>query len=274
MQGNKKEKGFLKIIGITMLSVSLLGGISIFSFNFYFDFGSVNTYNESSYDFNGDAMLSPASENANVQSNQNSYNMSEYDVHSVESDYNSSMIVKCNIHTFNERGFCLVCGTEFPMDVVLINYTTRHISNYNVPIRARPYAPDEILERLPKGYVVTVNGRGENSVSNVWYRLSNGNWIFSENLCDSHNFNEYGFCVECDAEFFIILMPMNNEIFSVINDSAPVRARPYAPDEILKRLPFGTEVTVSGRGVNARGNPWYQLTDGNWIYRGNIEPVN
>jgi hypothetical protein len=181
----------------------------------------------------------------------------------------------CTSHNWNDRGFCgnLNCSTEFPLNITSIS-GTRITTRADTPVRARPYAPDTILSRLPNGSNVAVNGRATNSLGNVWYRLTDGNWIYSGNLtmpCSSHRWNDRGFCsnLGCNTEFWLNITAVSGTRFTTRVDT-PVRARPYAPDTILRRLAHGASVTVNGRAVNSQGNVWYRLTDGNWIYSGNL----
>ena len=185
----------------------------------------------------------------------------------------------CEIHNFDNRGFCIECNNEFYIAMSHFADTMFYVTSYDAPIRARPYSPDNILHRLPQGTAIPVNGAGINSMNNRWYRLSDGLWIYSGNIsrthpnidpCRTHNYDDRGFCSVCFAEFIIAIIPIANAGFVTINDNVPVRARPYAPDEILERLPIGVTVIIDGRGLNSIGNRWYRLSDGRWIYGGNI----
>jgi uncharacterized repeat protein (TIGR02543 family) len=61
--------------------------------------------------------------------------------------------------------------------------TTLYTAKSNVPIRRNPFDTDPIINYLSTQNIsVTVDARTTNSSGNVWYRLSNGNWIFSGNL--------------------------------------------------------------------------------------------
>jgi len=183
--------------------------------------------------------------------------------------------IVCTSHIWNDIGFCdnLGCNVEFSLNISSVS-GSRITTRDDTPVRARPYAPDTILNRLANGTSVTVNGRSTNSQGNVWYRLTDGNWIYSGNLnshCNTHNWNDRGFCsnLDCNIEFRLDITAASGTRFAT-RDDTPVRARPYAPDTILTRLASGTGVAVNGRATNSQGNIWYRLADGNWIYSGNL----
>lgn len=92
----------------------------------------------------------------------------------------------CEHPSYDSSGYCTVatCRAEFPINLTTISATTYYAVKDDVPVRARPYAPDTILESLKKDAAITVVGSGKNSAGNLWYKLSDGNWIFSDNLTD------------------------------------------------------------------------------------------
>ncbi|MCL2088492.1 MAG: RICIN domain-containing protein [Oscillospiraceae bacterium] len=88
-------------------------------------------------------------------------------------------------HTYDSSGYCTKCREDFPIMIASMSNTTMQAAKSNIPVRLRPYAPDEILLRLSVGTPVTITGRGTNSVGNLWYRVSIDDkeyWIFSDNL--------------------------------------------------------------------------------------------
>ncbi len=87
-------------------------------------------------------------------------------------------------HSYNNRGYCNKCGKEYAISLSSMNATYEAVKN-DVPVRNRPYSPDSIIKYLSKGTKVTVVASGKNSVGNLWYKLNNGTWIYSENLTRS-----------------------------------------------------------------------------------------
>ena len=52
----------------------------------------------------------------------------------------------------------------------------------DVPVRASASSSGSVKYRLAKGQQVTVVGVYANSSNNLWFRLSDGNWIYNENV--------------------------------------------------------------------------------------------
>lgn len=100
---------------------------------------------------------------------------------------NDTKKTSCINHSYNELGYCTSCGIEYPINFTSISSNLYYTSKNDVPVRSRPYAPDNILNSLSKGTEVTVVGSGENSLGNLWYKTNDGKWIFSKNLIVKNN---------------------------------------------------------------------------------------
>lgn len=86
-------------------------------------------------------------------------------------------------HRYDSRGYCSKCGQEYVMNLAcLISPTTYEAVKDDVPVRNRPYAPDNIIKSLSKGARVTVVESGKNAAGNLWYKLDDDTWVYSENL--------------------------------------------------------------------------------------------
>lgn len=109
-------------------------------------------------------------------------------------------------HSYNSSGYCKNCGQEYPMSVASMAATTYEVVKDDVPVRDRPYAPDETIALLSAGTKVTVVASGTNSADNLWYKLDDGTWVYSKNIkeveqseqpadCNgNHTKGEYQFC--------------------------------------------------------------------------------
>jgi len=92
---------------------------------------------------------------------------------------------KKNYHsgcTWNDSGYCTVGGEEYPISLIPVNRITYQAVKNDVPIRNRPYAPEQIINGLSKGTAVTVVAMGKNSKGNTWYLLDDNTWVYSENV--------------------------------------------------------------------------------------------
>ncbi len=88
----------------------------------------------------------------------------------------------CSHSSYDSYGKCKNCGKEYPMNVSSMSATTYQAVKNDVPVRNRPYSPENIIKYLSKGAKVTVVASAKNSVGNLWYKLSDGTWIYSGNL--------------------------------------------------------------------------------------------
>lgn len=160
----------------------------------------------------------------------------------------------------------------------------RFISRDFAPVRNQPYQSGDELDRLSIGTEIIVINSIVNSRGNRWYMLADDEWIYSGNVTtdfstihdcsDTHSFDASGFCVGCGKEYIIEFNSMEDTLFYTIGDNTPIRTRPYQADEIINRLPIGTEITIIGYAINERGNLWYVIEDGTWIYSGNVNKVS
>lgn len=178
--------------------------------------------------------------------------------------------------SYDSKGYCKSCGTEYDMNIKNMSATTYQAVKNDVPVRNRPYSPEKITKYLSKGTKVTVVASGKNSARNLWYKLDDGSWIYSKNLEEvkevvcKHKYNDRGYCKNCNVEYSISTSSLKGT-YQAVKDDVPVRNRPYAPEKITKWLSKGTKVNVIASGKNSEGNLWYKLDNGSWIYSKNLE---
>ena len=86
---------------------------------------------------------------------------------------------KCT--SYSSWGYCTTCGKVFTISLTKMSETYYAVKD-SVPVRNRAYSPEPTVRTLAKNEKVTVVGRGKNSQGNLWYRLSDGTWVFSDNL--------------------------------------------------------------------------------------------
>jgi len=85
-------------------------------------------------------------------------------------------------HTYDDKGYCTVGGEEYPISLQKMPETTYQVINDNTPVRWRPYESEPIFRKLSKGTGVTVVESGKNAKGNLWYKLNDGTWVYSENV--------------------------------------------------------------------------------------------
>ena len=62
------------------------------------------------------------------------------------------------------------------------NETDLKVIKENAPLRMRPYNDGTIVQRLETGHPLTAIAKIKNYKGSVWYQISGGNYIFSENV--------------------------------------------------------------------------------------------
>jgi len=93
----------------------------------------------------------------------------------------------------------------------------------------------------------------------------------AELLCRHAAYNDYGRCTLCGEEYPLTVRPYQSVVYRTVKDNVPLRNRPYAPEPATKTLKKGAFVTVVGQATNSKGNSWYKLSDGSWIFSGNVK---
>ena len=89
---------------------------------------------------------------------------------------------KCNSHSYT-GGICTKCNYEFPLSISAYKATFLVTNTAGAKIWSRPYSHNSThLDTLPLGTVLTAIYKTTNEEGNVWYQLSNGNWVFSGNI--------------------------------------------------------------------------------------------
>ena len=120
-----------------------------------------------------------------------------------------------------------------------------YVNRANAPLRPNPYQNSGETRRLQIGTQIRVVESMRNSHNNLWHRLIDGGWIYSGN-------------VSTPTTMF------------VARNNAPYRPEPYARSGERGRLNTGASISVLRSTVNTENNRWYLLTNGNWMYSGNL----
>ena len=71
--------------------------------------------------------------------------------------------------------------------------------------------------------------------------------------------------------------PEKEEPFSLTlstNSKTKVRSEPNGKATVVRRVKKGTQLQAAGYTVNEKGNLWYQLADGGYIFAGNVSPAS
>lgn len=91
----------------------------------------------------------------------------------------------CKTHTYTSAGgdYCTVCGFKFEPVVTDIEDTYFYAVKNNVPIRDSYYATaSKVVRRGNKDTPLLAVASLVNSVGNLWYKLNDGTYVYSENV--------------------------------------------------------------------------------------------
>ncbi len=123
------------------------------------------------------------------------------------------------------------------------------------------------------GTTLKVVGSTVNSSGNTWYRLSDGYWVFSGNVTKHSHSYKGGICTgrNCGYEWGYSVNG-HYGYFVVTNSSgAKIWSRPYSNNSThLWTAGYNSVLYIVGRTSNQEGNVWYRLSDGSWVFSGNV----
>ncbi len=156
-----------------------------------------------------------------------------------------------------------VSGGGAYMDVIAVN------SSGTAPSHVTPYGSATIKDRYKKGDTVYVVGSAKNGYKNLWYKLSNGDWLSGDYLGAHKHTKVDGFCTRCVDSLDII--ELNNfTIEAKKSGKFPVHFAPYGASPKFYR---SGSVKVSGKAINVYKNIWYRLSDGGWVFVDYLRPA-
>ncbi len=85
-------------------------------------------------------------------------------------------------HSYGSNYLCKTCGTVNPSKITTMSDTSYVVVTNNAKNRKGPYESCDKINDISNGTILTVTGKITNSVNNLWYRLSDGSWIYSEHI--------------------------------------------------------------------------------------------
>ena len=254
---------------------------------------------------------------------------------------------KCS-HSSYEGGYCSTCGYEYPISVTSASGTYVVTNSDGAKVWSRPYSNKSTHVRTErKDAVLTIVGKTTNAENNVWYKISDGNWVYSGNINQrfaiyfnanggsgapatqyilkdtsftlsnqkptrsqyifkgwatssgsssvsytggksykvssditlyavwskcSHSSYEGGYCSTCGYEYPINVTSASGTYVVTNSDGAKVWSRPYSNKSThIRTEKKDATLTVIGKTTNAENNVWYKISDGNWVYSGNVK---
>ena len=148
----------------------------------------------------------------------------------------------------------------------------------NVPIWSSSSSKSKKVRVVSKsGTVLKVTKKTINGSANIWYKLEDGNWVYSGNVKEHKHSYAGGKCTgnSCGYEYnYKAYITSFSASFIVVNNNGTkVWSIPYSTgSSVVKRTePKNAVLKVTGKVKNVHGNLWYQLSDGNWVYSGDLK---
>ena len=145
-----------------------------------------------------------------------------------------------------------------------------------VAIRLGPAEKNDAKYHIAKkGTVIRVVGSTVNSSGNRWYQLNDGYWVYSKNVTGHSHTYAGGVCTAkgCGYEWPYKVSSASGTFVVTNAEGCKVWSRPYSNNSAhLRTLSYNTVVTIQASTKNQEGNIWYKLSNGNWIFSGNVAP--
>lgn len=182
--------------------------------------------------------------------------------------------VKAHSHSY-KGGICSngYCRYEHPYSVSSYSAKMEVSNKSGAKIWSRPYSSNSTHKRtVAFGSVLNIVSKTTNQENHVWYKLSDGSWVFSENVKKHTHSYKGGMCTNTTCKYE---KPYSITAYSatryVINKSgAKIWSRPYSDNSTHKRTEaYGKALSITAKTTNLDGNLWYKLSDGSWVFSEN-----
>lgn len=182
--------------------------------------------------------------------------------------------VTLHTHRNTVSGRCPFIGCGYDYGVNPTSYASNveiKVTEKEVTTFSLPYSDSTAVNTYKNGSKLYINAefvnyRGENASGNLWYRLTDGSWIYSGSVeVHEHSYSK-GIC-SCGKEQPLPLKTMSPAVYVTVQDDVPVWSRPY--NDSGKKYTIGkngTSVTIVGYVTNDANHKWYKTSDGYWIY--------
>ena len=157
------------------------------------------------------------------------------------------------------------------LSVSAASVTYYQTAKANVPIWSAANSDSKKIKTISSsGTVVKIVDSKRNIYGKLWYKLSDGTWVYSENVKKHTHSFAGGVCTtkSCGYEYPLNITSMNADFVVVNSGGAKVWSKPYSTgaSKHLRTASYNSVLKVTGKVSNAHGNVWYRISDGNWVY--------
>lgn len=162
----------------------------------------------------------------------------------------------------------------FAVHTQAASVTYYQTSKDNIPVWSQASSKSKKVKTISStGTVLKVVSSTKNSSGNLWYQLSDGSWVYSGNVVKHNHSYKGGICSNqtCKFEYKYSVTNDSVTLYVINSKGAKVWSRPYSVNSAHRRTEsYGKALKIVARTVNADGNLWYKLSDGNWVFSGNV----
>ena len=159
-------------------------------------------------------------------------------------------------------GICTKCKYEFPLNPVSYNQMM-FVTSWGANIWSKPYSTgtSKVVRTASKGETLSVTARVTNSAGSIWYKLSDGNWVYSGNVAEKP-----------PVSYNTADVVTHNGTYIVTSWGANLWSKPYSSGDskVVRTVSKNASLSVVGKVTNSSLSLWFKLSDGSWVYSGNV----
>ena len=137
------------------------------------------------------------------------------------------------------------------------------VTSWGANIWSKPYSSGDskVVKTVAKAADLSIVAKVRNSTYGLWYQLSDGGWVYSNNVKE-----------KTDVSYNTADVMTHKATYVVTAWSANVWSKPYSSGDskLAKIVSKGETLSVVAKVTNSSSGLWYKLSDGNWIYSANV----
>jgi len=171
-------------------------------------------------------------------------------------------------------GECTNPGCGYLVNVKTKTFAaTKYVTTKStVTLRSKPFSDAPVVATCNKKNTLYSINCSTTNLSKTWHRTTDGNWISADDIgLHCHGYTN-GVCTVCGADAPYQVTNLNATIFETKADNVEVWSKPYSKTQKKRVIASsGTKLVVIAQAINYYENKWYKLSDGSWVYSGNVK---
>lgn len=183
--------------------------------------------------------------------------------------------VKEHKHTYS-GGICKSpgCGEEYTLKTEPIKNQGSAVQyetmSDNVAVRVAPYNNRQVKSRIAKkGSLVLINAKAENSNGSIWYKTTDGYWIYSMDIVEHQHTIVAGSCQNSNCTFSYAINPItiNEKTYVPSINKIQSYKLPYFDSTVVRVYQNQCiYFNINAEFTNNKGERWYRSNKGEWFY--------